>query len=642
MPRSRTCGRPPTSGTRNGTSTVIAIRGQRLALVRIRLSGDDQRPDAFHTEMLGIVEINADSRMATRVLFGVDDIDAAIAELDARYIAGEAAAHAEAWSLIARGFAAVNRRELPATAPNWVNIDHRRARAFAPGELSAYFHAGWDLTSDVKIYVESVHRLSNRGSVVTYAAQATSRQGFDAEWREIQLLTVEGDLVTRCELFDEADLDTAIATFDELSRPAPRLENAASRVEARCQAYIAAGDWDAMATVMADDISIDDRRRVVNAGLRRGRDAVIDDLRVGAEIGLTEITPTAIAIRGEGLTLGHIRYWGGGQPAEPGLIDLVQLVEIDAEERISALVLYDPDDVEAAFAELDTRYAAGEAAQHAHTWSVVTENVAAFNRHEFPASTPDVVNVDHRRVTAFASGDVTAYVRETWEQTPDLKIYIESVHRLNDICAVFTYVATGTSQQGFTAEWRAISASIIDGDLIKRSERFDEVDLDAALARFDELSLPRPRLENGASRLIARFQEVFGIRDWDGMAEIFADDICLHDRRQVVGASFVGRDATMANMRASAETGVKNVTSTVMASRGSRLALHRVQISGRDQRPEAFRTDALVITEVDGQDRIIAFSMFDLDETEAAFEELDARYLAGRRPRRARRPIRRR
>ena len=44
----------------------------------------------------------------------------------------------------------------------------------------------------------------------------------------IQLLTVEDDLISRCELFDEADLDAAIARFDELDRPAPLLENAAT------------------------------------------------------------------------------------------------------------------------------------------------------------------------------------------------------------------------------------------------------------------------------------------------------------------------------------------------------------------------------------------------------------------------------
>ena len=90
-------------------------------------------------------------------------------------------------------------------------------------------------------------------------------------------MTVEGDLVNRCEVFDEADLDAALARFDELSRPAPRLENAASQVAERFLAHFAARDWDAMAEILADDISIDDRRRVVNAGIRHGRDAEIAD-----------------------------------------------------------------------------------------------------------------------------------------------------------------------------------------------------------------------------------------------------------------------------------------------------------------------------------------------------------------------------
>ena len=83
----------------------------------------------------------------------------------------------------------------------------------------------------------------------------TSQEGFDAEWRVINLLTVEGDLINRCEMFDEADLDAALARFDELHPPAPQLENAASRGYERYLAHFAARDWDAMAEMLADDIS---------------------------------------------------------------------------------------------------------------------------------------------------------------------------------------------------------------------------------------------------------------------------------------------------------------------------------------------------------------------------------------------------
>ena len=44
--------------------------------------------------------------------------------------------------------------------------------------------------------------------------------------------------------------------------------------------------------------------------------------------------------------------------------------------------MFDPDDIDAAFEELDARYVAGEAAAHAHTWSVMARVYAALNRRE--------------------------------------------------------------------------------------------------------------------------------------------------------------------------------------------------------------------------------------------------------------------
>ena len=85
-------------------------------------------------------------------------------------------------------------------------------------------------------------------------------------------------MVNRCEVFDEADLDAALARFEELSRQTPRLENAASQAVRALLAHFAARDWDAMAEQWPTTLSTDDRRRVVNAGLRDGRDA--DDRRM--------------------------------------------------------------------------------------------------------------------------------------------------------------------------------------------------------------------------------------------------------------------------------------------------------------------------------------------------------------------------
>ena len=109
------------------------------------------------------------------VVFDLEDLDAAIAELDARYLAGEAAAHARTWSVIAGAYAALNQHGFPATTPDWINIDHRGETSFGPDDLVAYIDAGLDRDQDVKTFVEAVHQLSHLGAVVTYAAYETSR-----------------------------------------------------------------------------------------------------------------------------------------------------------------------------------------------------------------------------------------------------------------------------------------------------------------------------------------------------------------------------------------------------------------------------------------------------------------------------------
>ena len=250
-----------------------------------------------------IVDIDADERMVALVSFGLDDFDAAIAELESRYFAGEAAAYARTWPVIAGAYAALNRGEFPSTTSELVNIDHRGEIAFGPGDLIAYLRSGLELDQGITIYIEAVHLLADFGAAITYAADENSREGFDAEWRGIAVLTVDGEMVNRVEVFDEAELDAALARFDELQPPAPRLENAASRVYARLNAHLAVRNWAAMAETMAQSVIDDDRRRVVNSGIRSGRDAVIAGVRTAADLGAHNIASTVIATRGERLAL---------------------------------------------------------------------------------------------------------------------------------------------------------------------------------------------------------------------------------------------------------------------------------------------------------------------------------------------------
>jgi hypothetical protein len=168
-------------------------------------------------------------------------------------------------------------------------------------------------------------------------------------------------------------------------------------------------------------------------------------------------------------------------------IDVLNIAEIDADNRIVAFLGFDIDDIDGAFAELDARYLAGEAAPYSQTWSAMTEVQAAYNRHQMPPMTEDSVDIDHRRGRAFAPGEGTRFITASWSVAPNLTGHIESVHRLSNLGAVVTEVVTGTSQEGFDFEWREIGLFTFAGNLVCRAELFDEADLDAALVRFDEL-----------------------------------------------------------------------------------------------------------------------------------------------------------
>ena len=117
------------------TVEIIATRGDRLILTRTHVSFDQQQ--GFLAELLGLVETNLDGRIAAVILLDIEDIEAALEELDARYLTGEAAAHSETWSAIADVYAAINRGEMPAAATDLVDMDHRSFAAIGSGDLMA-------------------------------------------------------------------------------------------------------------------------------------------------------------------------------------------------------------------------------------------------------------------------------------------------------------------------------------------------------------------------------------------------------------------------------------------------------------------------------------------------------------------------
>jgi hypothetical protein len=82
------------------------------------------------------------------------------------------------------------------------------------------------------------------------------------------------------------------------------------------------------------------------------------------------------------LALSRYTFRDAGEAEEPIAVEALVLTEVNDAQLVNRVVVFDVDDIDAAFAELEARYAAGEAAAHAHTWSLVTNTYTGFNRRE--------------------------------------------------------------------------------------------------------------------------------------------------------------------------------------------------------------------------------------------------------------------
>ena len=112
------------------------------------------------------------------------------------------------------------------------------------------------------------------------------------------------------------------------------------------------------------------------------------------------------------------------------------------------------------------------------------------------------------------------------------------------------------------------------------------------------------------------------------MAELITEDFSIEDRRPTVNAGIRhGRDAGIKEQRAVAEVGFTDVARTVLATRGEYLTLVRAHYTGSDEGPEPFEISVLHIVEI-AHERVTGVVSFDPVDIDAAFEELDARYLA--------------
>ena len=613
----------------------LATRGERLSLSRSRwlVAGDPVGPSEI--EWLDLIEVDDEQRVALQVSFDPGDIEAAYAELDARYAVAERGAGARRASLTRAFTQAFRDRDWDALAallaPDLVVTDHRRLgweTLRGPEAYVAALRSLVELAPDVRLRVEHAE-MSEPGYLYFTSWQGTREGG---AFEEPSWIVCELDARGRIRAFDQYELEQqaeARARLAEIAaksaRDALRIpSNAASRAAVRWNECIRSGDFEALRALLSPDLEWEDHRRLTRA--RGGREDAIASARLVHEAGGVPVR-TPLAIYGDRLALDHVRFTRAGRA--PFEVEILQVTEVDERGRVIAGLGFDADDRRSTSLELFERYARGEGARF--TPPAAVEFVRAMNDHDLErmrVSLPeDFEFVDHRRTGVGGIGNRDEYVASIAaliELAPDLMT--DTLHHVAVAAHGSLTVGRmfGTLADGGAFEMLFVRLTLYRDGRMVRAELFEPDDLDRARARFEALH-PRNLLEippNAASRAFDRFHGYVDAGDFDALRELCAPTVLNDDRRRMILVSG-DREMLVRTYRLGRETGAGYQRERIATS-GDRLVLEHVRISTPD-----WEVETLQIVEIDADSRIVGLIAFDVDDRRAAAVEMRERLLRG-------------
>jgi ketosteroid isomerase-like protein len=617
---------------------LLATRGERLALSHVRFAGVSDSDAEFEEEHLSVFEADASGRWLAVVVFDLDQRDAAYAELDARYAAGEAAPCAHVTAAMAafhRAFASRDWDALAAEcAPGLVVNDHRLLgweTLHGPAEYVRALRSLVELAPDTRLRLDHVSLFQRGYLVITVWDGSREGGAFEAP----SLMVCELDELSRVLRFDQYDLerlDLAHARFAELaaSPPAPRIENAATRWTARFNGAWATGDWERVAALYPPGFRCFDRRKLVQ--LELDREEHHQRLRAFFEMSRSRNAAGVIATRGDRLALVRIQWEGSDHAVGESEIEFVAVVEVDGRGDPSAWVMFDADTLDAAYAELDERYSAGDGAG-SPAWAEMRSWALAFARRDWAALAShfplDVEVRDHRTLGWGAVGQAAQIdlLRSLTELAPDVRLRLD--HFVGCERGALTVPRMLGTRDGGAFEIPRATVRELDGSgRLLRIDHYDLERLDLALARFEELRPDPLRIPpNAATRAADRIRAFIAEGDWPALRALTTPDFTFDDRRK---RALVSGDLELYARNLEVVRSYPNlkVTRELLSTVGDRISVARVAYTAGPE-GSAFEGEFLLLTEVDaaGQTRLVIH--FDFEDRGAAFEEAQTRFVAG-------------
>ncbi|MGH7899798.1 MAG: nuclear transport factor 2 family protein [Candidatus Binatia bacterium] len=389
-------------------------------------------------------------------------------------------------------------------------------------------------------------------------------------------------LRTRIEVFDTDRVAEALARFDELTaeRPAPRIENAATRSVERFDAAWKARDWERLTSLFAPGYRESDRRPIALLEIERER--YLESLRPVFDTAVSGHSHELLATRGNRLALCRT-LWRGAGPSE---VEWLGLVEVDERGQRVAGVMWSPNDLDAAYAELDARFAAGEAAGHARVSPTMRSFLSAFAARDWNALAalfaPDVVVNDHRLLGWERLAGRGAYVealKSLIDLAPDARLRLDHV-RMSQHGLLWVAAWEGARDGGpFEVSWIIVSEHDASGT-VGRFDQYDLDQIDTALARFAELRPDPLRIPaNAAIRNAERWKVAYEAEDWEALRANCSPALVFDDRRGAILLTG-DLDTFVANNRWLGKRGRTRIETFLLATAGERLALHRMRFHG--------------------------------------------------------------
>ena len=345
-----------------------AVRGERFALI---LTGFVD-PGGNTIPIIAVVSQNDEGLLDRLIFYDPEDLAEASRELDRLYLEGDGRSHDAELRPFFDFVDAINRGDdqgiVRFVDDDFIVEDHRPASIGTVGgaefrHLIAELHDNHD--GKLINLIPLVHRVDERGLVVTFERYLRTDQIGEPTWRLHVVLTLGHDRYERAIYYPEHDLAEALERFDEVgaqerarsaggpptnrTSPAP---NHVFRVVTELLDNANPDDLSAYDRLVAPNVVREDRRSGVADSVMEGRDAMLEMTAAVFDVGFRYDKPELVAVRGERLCLGV-----AGMVSKTGdQVRFAAVVRTDLDGMLDRFVFFDLDD-RAAEAELDRLHA---------------------------------------------------------------------------------------------------------------------------------------------------------------------------------------------------------------------------------------------------------------------------------------------